>query len=296
METLGTRVPDDMLTAAEDWLLRGVGCVVGRAHYGRGRFAVSAVSTKAEFREIRARFGRALAEQGMLSCLVLVEPENNELPKMTIAELVKYLDYTYFGDDSESSRRIVDSVRGTTYSLAYDLRCPVTGVTTTYPDFDQVAFYPQATDRNDPLYDPSMHAPFVCFNITSDIYGFSLTAADIRARAAAPKPGFTAMQKPEREEIYEKALRRFQMLAEKTIQNYGHATDPNVIEPIHVTPDGNYYIAQHDESAFIETVKSPFRNEMPARYARRIIEQWERYFQQGIHPDMTSVYAPSARL
>lgn len=294
METLGTTVPDHLMTTVASWLHRGVGCFVGRAGYGRGRFAVAVVRTPAEFDKVRAKFGDALADRELLSCLVLVEPDNGALTKMTATDLVRYLDSTYFSRDRVSRRRSVAQVQGYSYNLSYLLRCPVTGVMTTYSDFDQVAFYPQATDTTDPLYDPSMHAPFVCINITSDVYGYSLAVADIHRRGQVPRPPFAAMTAAARREIYRQALHIFQGLAEKTICHYGDATDPAVLEPIHLVHEGRYYIAQHDEAAFAEEAKLPFRNEMPVRYAPRIIDQWERYFLTGLPPDMSQVYSPSA--
>jgi hypothetical protein len=293
MIVLGAPVPAEVMTDAQAWLRSGVGCLFGRVHYGKDRFALAAVSSASELTEVRKMFGEALTRNGLLSCLVLVERENNELKRLPIADLVRYLDETYFNDQDDVVRRDVESVNGVSYSLSYTLRCPVTGVPVPFTDFDQVAFYPQAVNKDDPLYDPSMFAPVTCINITSDTYGFAKTSEDAHAHGSASARAFSAMSKKERGQVYDLATGQFQRLADRTIMRYGQATDPEVLEPIHVTDDGCHYIAQHDEAAFIETAKRSFRNEMPTLYVPRIIEQWEDYFEHGVTPDMSSIYAPS---
>jgi hypothetical protein len=165
-----------------------------------------------------------------------------------------------------------------------------------YSDFDQVAFYPQATDLADPLYDPSMSAPWVCINITSDTYGFSMLTADIHARSAAARIPVRQLPQDQRASLYGKAAKVFQRLAESTIQNYADATDPAMECPIRLTEDRRHYIAPHDESAFVELVKAPHRNEMPAVYVPRIVAQWEACLTRGFTPDMSAIYSAPVAL
>jgi hypothetical protein len=298
MITLGAHLPPDLLDRTQAWLHSEVGCLVGRVEYAKDRVAVAAITSRTDLAEVRTRFGDELATGEVASCLVLVEPGNDALGRLPITELVRYLDERYFagaGPTDVTTRRVA-AAAAVTYSLSYDLRCPVTRVDTAFRDFDQVAFYPQAVDKHDPLYDPSMFAPFVCMNITSDIYGFAMLAEDLRKHQTKPDISFRSLLKTERHEVYDAALRMFQHLAERTIENYAHATDPAVLTPISLTQGRTHYIAQHDESAFAETAKRPFRNEMPSQYVPRIIAQWEAYFDHGVEPDMSGIYAASVPL
>jgi hypothetical protein len=298
MMTLGAHLPPGLLDRAQSWLRREVGCLVGRVEQAKDRVAVAAITSRCDLAEVRAQFGDKLASGEAASCLVLVEPGNDALGRLPVGELVRYLDERYFtgADTTDVTARRVEAAEAVTYSLTYDLRCPVTHVDTAFRDFDQVAFYPQAIDKNDPLYDPSMFAPFVCMNITSDVYGFAMLAEDFRKHGAKLNCSFGSLLKTERHEVYDAALRQFQRLAERTIENYARDTDPAVLTPISLTQGCTHYIAQHDESAFLETIKRPFRNEMPSQYVPRIIAQWEAYFDHGVEPDMSGVYAASVPL
>lgn len=290
MLELSDNVPGDLSDQAERWLRRAVGCLFGRVHFHKERFAIASVSTAAELADVRAAFGEALRSRELLSCLVLLEPHNELQRGLPIEQLVSYLDDRYF-TGIDAGRRDIPLVNGATYSLAYLLTCPVTGVPVTFTDFDQVAFYPQAVDESDPLYDPSMYAPFVCLNITSDSYAFALTCAD-RNEILTGRP-LREVSPDERAEVYESALSAFQRLAEQSITQYHKATNAAVSEPIGLSQDNRYYLAPHDEAAFAETAKSRFRNEMPVLYAPRIIEQWERHFATGATPDMSGIYLPA---
>jgi hypothetical protein len=276
----------------ESWLRHDVGCVIGRLGFAKDRFMLATVTSYADFARFRAEFGEALAEGTVISCLILIEPDNPELTRMSIGDLVRHLDRTYFFD---ADARLSDGGRAVTYNLTYRMRCPVTGERTMFNDFDQVAFYPQAIDESDPLYDPSMYAPVVCVNITSDVYGFSVFTDDQRRRKNPDLP-FAEMSRAERLDVYEAALTGFQRMAARTIANYAKTTNPQVLPPIEVTADGCHYIAQHDESAFVETAKSPFKAEMPALYVPRVLAQWEAYFERKVVPDMSVIYSTSVSI
>jgi hypothetical protein len=290
MLRLTADIPDDLADQAERWLRRAVGCLFGRVHCHKDRFALASVSNAAELAGVRRAFGDAICTQGLLSCLVLIEPGNNLLRAMPIERLVRYLDRKYF-TATDSRRRDIPIVSGAAYSISYTITCPVTSLAVLFTDFDQVAFYPQAADEDDPLYDPSMFAPFVCINITSDAYAFALTCAD-RSEILTQRP-VRELSAAERSEVYDAALKAFQRLAEQSIAQYHNATNPDVADPIHLSDDRQYYIAPHDEAAFAETAKRLFRSEMPVLYAPRIIEEWERCFATGAAPDMTDVYLPA---
>lgn len=290
MLRLSADIPDDLADQAERWLRRAVGCLFGRVHCRKDRFALASVSSAADLSGVQEAFGAAIRTQGALSCLVLIEPGNDALPSMPIEQLVRYLDRKFF-TATDSRRRDIPLVSGVAYSISYTITCPVAGVPVSFTDFDQVAFYPQAADEADPLYDPSMFAPFVCINITSDSYAFALTCAD-RKESFTDKP-FRELSAAGRSEVYEAALKMFQRLAEQSIVQYHKATNPATADPIDLSDDRRYYIAPHDEAAFAETAKKQFRSEMPVLYAPRIVEEWEKYFATGATPDMTNVYLPA---
>jgi hypothetical protein len=296
VRTICGPIAEELQEQVEQWLRSGVGCLVGRAELRRERFLLAAVDGPEDLGAVKREFGSALRAGNVVSCLVLIEPEDESLKRMSIEQLVGYLDQKYFRADAVATPGNPGNPGN--YSIAYRLLCPITGVEVDYSDFDQVAFYPQATDEQDPLYDPSMDAPWTCMNITSDVYGFSMLTADVHRRGCGTGPVRPVGQLPreQRAELYATATKMFQRLAESTIENYAQATNPEILCPIHLTEGRRYYVAQHDESAFIETVKRPFRNEMPVVYVQRIIDQWEEFFSHGAIPDMSRIYSAPVSL
>jgi hypothetical protein len=305
MRTIGGPVREELQAEAEQWLRHSVGCLVGRAEIRRERFLLAVADGPQDLEEVRREYGAALCTGDVASCLVLLEPENESLKQLPIGNLVEYLDERYFrsgtagtaGTAGASGAAATSELAGNSgnsgnYSLTYRLHCPVTEVEVEYSDFDQVAFYPQAMDETDPLYDPSMDAPWICMNITSDVYGFSMLTADVHRRRSGTGPvgPVGELSQEQRAELYATATKMFQRLAEGTIEKYARATNPEVLCPIHLAEGRRYYVAPHDESAFIETVKRPFRAEMPVVYVQRIIDQWEEFFSHKAIPDMSQIF------
>ena len=274
-----------MASRLHEWLRSQIGCLFGRRSYQRGEFIVAAVHCQEDLRVVRQMFRVALLTDRKASCLVLIEPENQELLAMRAACVVDYLNRYYFSDACSGSK---------SYRLCIRLRCPVTGCDVVYNDFDQVAFYPQAIDNTDPLYDPSMYCPFVAINITSDTYAFSLVVAEKSLSLYGRAP--TNLTTSERAEVFSHSLSLFQRMAERTVQNYAVQTDTALLCPIHMTFDKRFYVAPHDEAAFAEYEKVQHINEMPLVYCARIIQQWTQFFEFGRRPDFSEIYVPSTAL
>lgn len=288
MRTVGGPLTDGLRAGAEDWLRNGVGCQAGRAELRRGRYVLARADGPRQLAAVRHDFGVELRGGDAVACLVMLEPENPDLAALTVEKLSRYLEERYFPEAGTDG--------GADHRLHYRLPCPVTGLEVDFGDFEQVAYYPQATDEADAGYDPSRAAPWVCVNVTSNVYGFSMLAADVHRRGSHSGRPIGELAAEQRAALYATALRMFQHLAESTVRDYGEATNAELLCPVHVTEDRRYFVAQHEGSAFVSTSRRAHRAELPVVWAQRVIEQWEGYFERAVVPDMSGVYSPPVAL
>ena len=82
-------------------------------------------------------------------------------------------------------------ISGKTLAHGIEVPCPVTGKDTIY-EFFSVAFCKNSGNPRDPLYDPSLGAPFTAINTTSDAFAFARLVHDQAMRAVgtgSPRDG-----------------------------------------------------------------------------------------------------------
>ena len=157
----------------------------------------------------------------------------------------------------------------------------MTGCRTTFFDFDAIAFVPQAADESDPLYDPLMAAPTPLVNVSSDIFGFSMFTWDhCRSRFDCEVRQLTAK---ERRYLFSVTMESWQKMAEQTITNYSRSVNQSLC-PTHLAADKASWVANHQDPAFAELEKKPYAHEMPRQYTPRIVQIWQRYFEDGVLP------------
>ena len=250
------------------WMSRELRCLAGRREYSRGNYLVR-IASRETVPAIFEEFKDALGRNAAIACLFVFADRRHRAGACDAATAFRFLaeQMAVLGDfDPEAL------ASGAALTTSIELACPVTGLTTTFDDFECVAFCPQSTDRSDPLYDPLMFAPYPCVNMSSDVYGFSRFAADM----AQVLLGHDVRQEPDVARIrnfFESCCERWQRIARKTIENFEAITDTSRC-PVHVTADRRHWVAGHRDPAFAERQKLAHLHEMPTIYARRITERW----------------------
>ena len=167
-------------------------------------------------------------------------------------------------------------IDGGALTTAIRLKCPVTGESTLFDDFECIAFCPQSRDEADPLYDPLMFAPYPCVNLSSDVFAFSSFVAD-SALSAWGRPVYCEPSPERIEPLLQLCVDRWQRIATKTIRNFEAVTN-TALCPVHVGADETYWVAHHKDPAFAERKKEAHAHELPVIYANRIVDAWMRHF------------------
>ena len=163
-------------------------------------------------------------------------------------------------------------IAGQTLSHAIDVVCPVTGRDTSYAFFS-VAFCRNAADPRDPLYDPSLSAPFTAVNTTSDSFAFARFVHDHALKAWGLAPYEMTHDREAVELLFRRCVVAWQNMSITTIQNYSRTTvDP--ARGVHLSDDQTRWYAAHNDPVFAELEKCPHVHEMPVAYASRLTAKW----------------------
>jgi hypothetical protein len=275
----------EVLEEMARWLGSGLRCIAGRREYQKGRYLVRVVDEDNDILDLFSEFTRRLATQQSVGCLfVFNEPAFYRNGPACVEDAMMYL---------SERMAILSDVPATTLlnggalNKRLTLPCPVTGSETEYDDFDAIAFCPQADDESDPLYDPLMAAPYLCVNITSDIFAFAMFAKDT-SELHAGKPPHEIEDRAEAKSILTRCAEPWQRMAEKTIKNYAAITNTARC-PVHLTEDRRNWVAFHKDPAFAETKKERYIHNMPLIYANDVVDAWTSYFDGGESPSLSQV-------
>ena len=250
-----------------DWLQDGLHCSAGKREFKLGRYLVAHFHTGAEYADALEQFRAEVAQHkktGLLGIFV-----HDQGHAQTAADELRLL-----GTAMEQARLTDNAsalIAGGTMATPIDVICPVTGVEMTY-EFFSVAFCRHAADPSDPLYDPSLSAPFTAINTTSDAFAFAMLVRDQAMRAWGKAPH----QVPDREAVehlFRKCVTVWQNMSINTIQNYNRvALDP--ARAVHLSEDRRRWVAPHNDPVFAELKKCPHLHEMPISYAGRLTTKW----------------------
>ncbi|MEZ5811911.1 MAG: hypothetical protein R3D45_10915 [Rhizobiaceae bacterium] len=262
----------EIIDAMKAWMARDLPCVAGRREYSRGRYMVRNAS-RMSVPMILADYKAALARGEAVACLFVFNDVRFYEGRADTAETFHFLAQQM---ELIAGVSACELANGAALTTAIELRCPVTGQTTVFDDFECIAFCPQSDNRADPLYDPLMYAPYPCVNMSSDVYAFSRFVAD---------SALAAWRKPVREEsdidriarLFEVCVDRWQRVATRTIANFADITDTSLC-PVHVTADQTHWIAKHKDPAFAEQKKEVHSHELPVLYGERITKRWLDFF------------------
>lgn len=251
----------------DHWLDTGLLCNAGKREFKLGRYFLTRFRSGTEFLEGLSLFRREVAayrKVGFLSLYVYDESRCNCIED----ELWRLGKIMCEAGLAESDAAVIN---GQTVSTPIDVTCPVTGAPSTY-EFFSVAFCRHANDPRDPLYDPSLSAPFTAVNTTSDAFAFAMLVRDQSMRMWGCRPHEIA-ELTNVEFLLRKCTIAWQNMSINTIRSYGGvASDPR--RRVNVSEDRMRWIAPHNDPVFAELSKCPFSHEMPVVYAARLCEKW----------------------
>ncbi len=252
----------------DDWLQHGLQCSAGRREFKLGRYSVAHVRNGADYAAAFARFRREVAEERKTGFLAIFAYDESCF--RTAAQELRAL-----GEAMRQAGQTDDPqalIGGKTLSHAIEVPCPVTGKLTAY-EFFSVAFCRHAGDPKDPLYDPSLSAPFTAVNTTSDAFAFARLVHDQAIKAWGRAPHEMIHDRDAVELLFKKCVVAWQNMSTTTITNYNRVTqDP--ARGVHLSDDRRHWIAAHNDPVFAELEKCPHVHEMPIIYAQRLTEKW----------------------
>lgn len=251
----------------DEWLDAQLQCTAGRREFKLGRYLLTRFCNGTDFAEGLAQFRLEVAEYRKVGFLALCVYDETRCDCVE-DELWLLGRAMQQAGLAEIAAEVVD---GGTVATPIDVVCPVTGESATY-QFFSVAFCRHADDPGDPLYDPSLSAPFTAVNTTSDAFAFAMLVRDQSMRAWGCPPHAIG-DRMDVERLFRKCVTVWQNMSINTIQNYGSvAVDPR--RRVHLSEDRRRWIAPHNDPVFAELSKCPFFHEMPTTYASRLCEKW----------------------
>jgi hypothetical protein len=251
-----------------DWLDGGLQCAAGKREFRLGRYYVARFRNGSEYAEAFGKFRSEVAEERKTGFLALLVQDEADCKSVAdeLAVLGRAVREAGLTDDEASV------VRGETVGTDIDVTCPVTGEETAYTFFS-VAFCRHANNPADPLYDPSLSAPFTAINTTSDAYAFARFVADHAMRAWGCAPWEMKHDRDAVELLFRKCVVAWQNMSITTISNYSRvAGDP--ARGVHLSDDRRHWVAAHNDPVFAEMEKCPHIHEMPVAYATRLTAKW----------------------
>lgn len=267
----------EILEETKVWFHSCLPCVAGRREFNLGRYEV-VVAREETVRSIFETFKKQLVNYEKVACLFVFNDERFYEGRSDAHSAFRFLAEQMQPLTTTPAQRLAN---GAALTTAIPLNCPVTGVPSVFDDFECIAFCPQSHDPGDPLYDPLMSAPYPSVNMSSDVFAFSLfvrdTAQTLLREDVASIRDIGALSA-----FFEDCINRWHKIASRTIRNFQAITDTSKC-PVHITRDGDHWLAAHQDPAFAESSKVPHLHELPNIYARRVVDRWLRHF-EGIEP------------
>lgn len=269
----GTKKSDEVVLAEmEGWFRQSLPCVAGRREFNLERYEV-VIATKDTVRSIFDSFSRQVSHYEKTACLFVFNDERFYAGRSNAHAAFRFLAEQMQPISTVTAEALAN---GDALSTTINLRCPVTDIQVAFDDFECIAFCPQSSDLADPLYDPLMSAPYPSVNMSSDIFAFSLFVRGM-ANSLHFEDVASIHKAGKLTGFFDSCIDRWHKIASRTIRNFEAITDTRKC-PVHITPDGDHWIAAHKDPAFAETEKVPHEHELPNIYARRVTDRWLRHF------------------
>lgn len=253
--------------AFHKWLDTGLLCSAGKREFRLDRYHVAPVRSGRDFaQELEYFRGEVLTYQktGFLAILAA------DTSACRLAEDELWL-LGQIMRDAGLTRSVAGLINGDTVSVPVQMTCPVTGEETVY-EFFPVAFCQNSANRDDPLYDPSLSAPFTAINTTSDAFAFALMVREQCVKALGRLPSEVEHRAP-LEAVMARATEIWQNMSVNTITSYNRAAGcPH--RAVQLSEDRKFWLAPHNDPVFAELKKQQHAHEMPRIYASRLCEKW----------------------
>lgn len=256
------------------WMDKTLPCVFGAREFKNGRYFITELKSPLDIIEEFSKFKTELLARKTVAGLFVITDPCLVQAKDVAQQVRQCADYVAPITDIP-----VDVlINGAMLAFSFELPCPVTGVMTTYTDFDAVAFTPLSANPADELYDPSVSAPHPLFNINSDIYAFSMFARDISIMMYHKEP--VELARSELEILFDKVEQMWQRYSVATVKGFEKISDQNVC-PFRLSHGEKYYLAAHQDPAFAELKKVVNYHDMPLIYAPKLTAKWREAFSTG---------------
>jgi hypothetical protein len=259
--------PHQTADSFQAWLETGLQCAAGKREFRLGRYQLARVRTGGEYARAIASCrgaGAAPPKTGFLAIF------GAEMHADTAEGELRLL-----GAAMREAGMTADAnelISGRTLATPIEVPCPVTGTEAIY-EFFSVAFTRNAANPRDPLYDPSLSAPFAAVNTTSDAFAFARLVADQAMRAWGRPVHEMTHDRDAVELLFRRCVTAWQNMSITTIGNYSRiAMDPS--RGVHLSEDRTRWFAAHNDPVFAELSKCPFQHEMPVTYAARLTAKW----------------------
>lgn len=249
------------------WLEQGLQCMAGKREFRLGRYHVARFASGAEYAAALADFRREVAAHRATGFLAILTSDEH-CP--TVEHELNLLGAAMYDAGLTDDFEVLIAGKALAHSI--EVPCPVTGLDTFY-DFFSVAFCRNAADPRDPLYDPSLSAPFTAVNTTSDAFAFARLVDDQARRAWGRPVHEMTHDRDAVERLFQRCVTAWQNMSITTIGNYSRvAEDPS--RGVHLSDDKTRWFAAHNDPVFAELKKCPYQHEMPVTYAVRLTAKW----------------------
>lgn len=258
----------------DEWLETDLRCSAGRREFQLDRYVVEHVRNGYQFSLAFDRFAAGVVDYRKTGFMAIVEAERSY--RDSVEELRRLGQIIVDAGFADSAGALI---RSQTVAIPIELDCPVTGLPTQY-EFFPVAFCCHAGDPGDPLYDPSLSAPFLAINTTSDAFAFGMLVRDLSYRHFHCAPHEIA-GRGDFERLLARCVSAWQNMSVNTIQSYQKvASRPE--RAVGLSEDHRSWHAPHNDPVFAELAKERHSHEMPVIYARRLADRWTAALYEGV--------------
>jgi hypothetical protein len=251
----------------EDWLGNGLYCSAGKREFKLDRYSVVRFRNGREYGAALEKFREDVAAYRKTGFLALHADDASRCSEA--ADELRLLAEVMF--DAGLTDDVEAILSGSPIAVPIEVACPVTGKPTIY-EFFPVAFCRGSSNPADPLYDPSLGAPFTAINTTSDAFAFAMLVRDQAIRAWGKAP-HEMDDRDAVELLFRKCVTVWQNMSINTIQTY-EKTSVDPARGVHLSNDRKRWIAPHNDPVFAELKKCPHSHEMPVSYATRLAAKW----------------------
>ncbi|SHE59911.1 hypothetical protein SAMN02745157_0531 [Kaistia soli DSM 19436] len=251
----------------ERWRDNDVRCSAGKREFQLGRYMVEHVRNGYQFLTALECF-RSEVEAHRKTGFLAIVPSTETDYADSLGELRRLGEIMTDAGFADSPGALINAQ---TIAIPFEIECPVTGLPATY-EFFPVAFCRHAATIADPLYDPSLSAPFLAINTTSDAFALGMLVKDLSKRHFHCEP-HQIEKRADFERLLHRCATAWQNMSENTISMYNRISAiPQ--RAVALSEDHRSWTAPHNDPVFAETAKETHSHEMPVVYAERLCRKW----------------------